>query len=212
MNSQTMKLWLQEIVAIEDAVDHINTPEFRAACNQSYAAMLGSLEGRIIKPVINAKMMLERIGDIERLERIANVFDAIDIDLDDSALSALELMCERTWTPGPRVHETSPYRDERRTLASAINKAIADVQESEREFEHETAEDSIGALGFVRFEDDSFDGWVRDGERIVIEMAYKNHVTTYSWELEKDGATVDSGKSGEFSRLLGLIAPKAVTA
>lgn len=214
MTTQTMKLWLQEIVNLRDDIAHINSPEFRATCDKSnpYPGMLGALEGRIFRPTVSAQIMLEHIGDIERLERIANVFENIDVDLDDSALSVLELMCKRTWTTGPHVRETSQYRSERNALADAINKAISEVQESERELEHESAVESIGALGFVRFEDDSFDGWVRDGERIVIEMAYKHHITTYSWELAKDGVTADSGKSGEFRRLIALIAPKAVTA
>lgn len=227
MESKYLKESLDKLAGLKARAEQIQSPENRAAIKAQnaggltdgvYPTMCGELSGIILLAscaIAAAQHSAERLEAIEREhERFVSIFEALDIEFDETALATLELIGKRTWAEGYKpLVENSLYRDERRAISNAISRAIADVQESEREFEHEKATEAIAAAGFVRFEDDSFDGWARDIdniERISINMSYKNRITVYSWELERDGVTVDSGKSGEFSRLIALIAPKPI--
>ena len=217
MQSTYLKERLAKLAELKPASERIGSEENRKAIaatmaggitQNAYPAMLGELMGRVMAAdwdVSAALNLAERLEVIEtQYERLVSIFESLELNMDESDLVALELMGKRTWTGHPRPFENSPYKSERHELSSAFNKAIAEVQESEREFEHEQATDALTAAGFVLNEDN--EEWERGTESVQITMMYKNHVTNYAWRMDR-GGEVDSGNSGDFRRLMALITP-----
>lgn len=218
MESTYLKYRLLRLVKeATESVALVNSESFRfripyegtGARPSHYPAASGVLEvqlattGREIAALVNNT--LPRLEAIEREhERLVSIFEALDIDLDEDALAALELIGKRTWKKG---RDASPYLDERRQIIHAFSKAIANVQESERENEHENAADALIAAGFVY--DEENECFARGDERVTVTLT-NGRECRYEWQHQRDVngdfTGDDSGKSGEFHRLLSLIA------
>lgn len=203
-----------------ESVALVNSESFRIASRipyegtgirpTHYPAASGVLQVRLammggdIASIVNST--IPRMEAIEREhERLVSIFEALDIDLDESTLAALELIGKRTWKKG---RDASPYRDERRQINNAVSKAISNVQESERENEHENANNALIAAGFVYDEEKGC--FARGDERVTVTLT-NGRECRYEWEYQRDVngdfTGDDSGKSGEFHRLLSLIDP-----
>ena len=210
METEYLRKRLEGIANTSDHADRIET-EYKS----SPYSIIGGLDARLrivggdIAVLLEPNGLLSRIEANERAaERLQSILEALDIDLDEDALAALELIGKRTWSNGVGVYETSPYQDERRSISRAINKTIVLVQESEREREHDETTDALMVAGFVyQGDDDCFD---RGNQRVTVTLT-NGRECRYAWEFQDntsgDQVMVDSGKSGEFSRLLELIAP-----
>lgn len=163
-----------------------------------YPAMFGELSAVTQFAAADIAHAIRQIEQVDRLERIAAAFEGLDIDLSDENLKALELLASER-----------RYRYEKATFSSAFETAIKYVQNYEREMEADNAAESLDAAGFVH--GDTEDYWDKDDLRVTIESKSICGVTVYSWELQSnlsgEQVTVDSGKSGEFSRLIAAISP-----
>ena len=199
--------------------------------------MLGELMGRCWSAQYEAEAALlsaERLEAIEREhERLIAIFEALEIDLDEESLATLELIGKREYTAHRPAIENSPYRDQRRDISKAFAKAIRETQENERDFEHDQATDAILAAGFVH--DEENDCFARGDERVTVTLvngrecryewtfghATLRNIPCQRWTLADHGrpvlesyllthygaSSIHSGKSGEFSKLIALIAP-----
>lgn len=223
MESQYLKQSLAKLATLKARSEEIDSKENRERTRTQYnlkpggeyPAMCGQFLGLIMGAhwdIESATRSAERLEVIDREhERLISIFEGLDIDLDESALAALELMNKRTWGKydSGNVYDNSPYRSERSALSAAFSKAIADVQESEREFEYEQAMEALEKTGFVL--DEETEEWRRGVERVTVGRQYKNHVSAYPWTydgFDLNGVGVgDSGTSGDFHRLLALITP-----
>lgn len=204
-----------------EAVTLVTSDDFRAAAKSAYdgwpylshypaaagvlEASLGILAGNLIGL---AAQVVSRIEIMEREhERFISIFEALDVELDQKTLATLELIGKRTWSTDGKCRETSPYRDERRAISNAVAKAVADAQSSERGYEHDQATDALVAAGFEYDEEE--DAFRRGAELARITLV-NGRECRYSWEYDTSdpNGLRDSGKSGEFHRLLALIAPK----
>lgn len=170
--------------------------QYANAGRERYPSMLGAMEVVVRFAAGNARGIL-RLMDAEavsiaRLERIETALENIGINLGDDALATLEL-----------IARDNTYRDERRRLSSRFDTIIREVQESEREYEYDNANDALLAAGFVYDEDaDKF----RRGDTVVEVTLINGKESRCSWTYQQNGHAPDSGVSGEFSRLLALIA------
>lgn len=197
-----LKETLERISHIRKELDLIESEDNRKrmrsihSSGNEYAAMFGELSGVVMIADSDIASALRQVEAVERLERIASVFEILDIDLSEDSLKALELLANER-----------RYRHEQSSVSSAITSAIAEIQEQERERERDGAVNVITEAGFAYADDDSGECWRRGNECIQIEMKYQNNVTTYIWSVDRDGVPVDSGKSGEFSRLLAAVSP-----
>lgn len=196
MYSDYLKEQLERIVAIKDEIakaDAIFTS------GDKYPSICGWLQATIKSASADAERAIawltEHIAPAEKqAERLVSILENIGVNLDEDDLVALETL--------GKDHE---YRHDRNTLAEAINAMIANVQESERDIEHNQATDALLAAGFVF--DEQSDSFVRDGECAIITLT-NGRQSRYEWRFENASGEVDSGKSGSFSRLIALIAPK----
>lgn len=216
MYTEYLKNNLAELAAVEVEQKRIRA-EYAITNNgsPSYPSICGAMDVVITRAAYTAKAMLnwtsEHIEPAEKqAERFVSIFEALGIETDEETLATLELIGKRTYIDNPReFRENSPYRDERNQIANLISKLVSEVQESEREREHDEATDAILKAGFIHNEDT--DAFMRDRETVVIELT-SGRESRYKWgyagSKPNGDALVDSGKSGEFSRLIDLIAPK----
>lgn len=208
-----LKSRLESIIALTARMAAIEAEAERLAFSR-YAFEAGAFKAMVEGAVRDAKSALdwltEHVVPAERdAERLASLFEDIGIDLDSDALYALERLGKREWTDRPNGSriETSPYRSDRIQLANAFSSIIRQVQEGEREREHDTAHDALLAAGFV-YDEDSDSFLDRAGNRATITLT-NGRECRYEWRFESASGDVDSGKSGEFHRLLALIQPNA---
>lgn len=171
----------------------------------NWPSVLGRLEGAV-KHALDwnlpeAQRSAERLEIIDREhERLVTIFEAIGIDLDEETMATLEL-----------IGRDQDYKDQRRSVRVAITQICADVQADEREIEHDQATDALAAAGFVY--DESNDNFTRGTETVLITLA-NGRECRYNWAYEMQDVRpgqlriIDSGASGDFSRLIALIAPK----
>lgn len=151
-----------------------------------------------------AQTIVPRIEVIEREhQRLVSIFESLDIELDEETLATLELIGGRSCNDA--------YKEPRRDIRNAINKAVRETQEAERDYEHDQATDGLIAAGFACNEADG--NFTRGNETVVITLV-SGRECRYEWGYEREavidvcGFVSDSGKSGEFSRLLSLINPE----
>lgn len=225
MTSKYLKESLVKLATLRTDAERIGSDENRDAIKKdmcggftydAYPAMFGQLTGRVQNAeydILAAQRYADTLEATERdYERLISILEALDIETDEETLSALELMSKREWATGNRVFETSKYKSERRAVALAVSNAVNTVLEGEVEYEQENATDELTKAGFVLNDDDQ---WTRDQERIVIERAatlkHQPRRTCYTWSwCDMASGTFESGRSGDFHRLLALIAPKPV--
>lgn len=212
MNSSYLKEQLTSLAALKERSEHVTSEEcraeLRAAYNlkpgDEYAAMVGRVQGMIsgahwrIEAAIKSA---ERLEIIEREhERLVTIFEALEIDLDEEALVALEM-----------IGKDSAYRDHKRDIRAAVSKAVNDTQWCERDYEHDQATEALVAAGFAI--NDEGECFTRGSERVTVTLV-NGREARYAWTYEShdNGAhplyKADSGKSGEFFRLMKLIALK----
>ena len=88
-----------------------------------------------------------------------------------------------------------------------INGVMAEIRDDMREREQQNAIEVLTAAGFVWQETEAFEGWERGAERVTIGScsAHGRADSWYEWILEVNGKFRDTGKSGEFSRLLEAV-------
>lgn len=203
-----LKERLAKLAELKPASDRIGSEENRKAIaatmagitQNAYPAMLGELMGRVFAAdwdVSAALRYAERLEVIEREhERLITIFEGLDIDLDEEALTALEVLAKNS-------HD---YKSERRELASAINKAVREALQSERDIEQDDATEKLAAAGFVL--DDEHEAWDRGREQVRIELT-NGRESRYKWEYETSEPIhrIETGISGGFARLLALITP-----
>jgi hypothetical protein len=99
------------------------------------------------------------------------------------------------------------YQTDRRFLAGKITEALGEARDDARECEQQNAIEMLTAAGFVWQETETFEGWERGAERVTIGScsAHGRADSWYEWILEVNGKFRDTGKSGEFSRLLEAV-------
>lgn len=174
-----------------------------------YPSMLGQVLGLVYYSahwdIEAAIKSAERLEIMEREhERLVAIFEALEIDLDEETLAALEM-----------IGKDSAYRDHKRDIRAAVSKAVNDTQWCERDYEHGQATEALVAAGFAI--NDEGECFTRGSERVTVTLV-NGLEAWYAWTYEShDNGThplykADSGKSGEFFRLLELIAPKQETA
>lgn len=207
MYSEYLKTTLKRIA---DSVNDIAAIEERYATagrngTPCYPSMVGALEAVIRSSVIYAttakQWVTNHIEPAEReAQRLVSILEGLGIDTEEETLATLEL-----------IASDNTYRDERRQLRSVFSRVITEAQESQRESEKDDATDAITATGFAF--DEEADNWNRGNEQIRIELTNGNE-SRYKWEYETSDPLhrVETGVSGEFSRLLALIQSKEVKA
>ena len=210
MYTEYLKTQLQRII---DAGARIAEIESRYATvrdgHPCYPSMCGAMQSELRMASDEAKRALAwTVNHIEPAEREAgrliSILEALDIDLDEETLSTLEL-----------IGRDQTYKEARRDIRNAINKAVNDTQWCERDYEHDQAIDALAAAGFVV--DDDGEVWTRGDESVTVTLV-SGRDARYEWTYDSDpsaahdtdpDAIIDSGKSGEFFRLLALIAKPA---
>ena len=230
MTSTYLKESLAKLATLKSRGERIDSVENRAELRATYPltpgneypAMCGQYIGLLMGAhwdIETALRSAERLEVIDREhERLVSIFEALDIDLDEETLTSLELM-----------GRDAEWKDARRGISFAISSAVRNVQEGERDIEHDNATDALLAAGFVF--DEETDSFTRGPERVIITLT-NGRECRYEWTYEHLGAAtlplnheasateayllkhygasgIHSGKSGEFSRLLELIQPKA---
>jgi hypothetical protein len=215
MYTEYLKKSLGRLAELKGKSDRIGSAENRDAIKAAnvggisdaiYPSMCGQLEGLIMAAnwdVRIAQQNAERLEVIERDHyRFVSILESLGIDIDEETLSALEL-----------IGKDTTYRDHMRDIRSAVNKAISDVQWTERDYEHDQAGEALKTAGFTVDEDG--ETWTRGEERVSITLE-NGREARYAWGYEsKDNGTVpgyktDEGKSGEFHRLIALIGTQEV--
>ncbi len=208
MESQYLKQSLAKLATLKARSEEIDSKENRERTRTQYSlqpggeypAMCGQFMGLIMGAhwdIESATRSAERLEVIDREhERLVTILEGLDIDLDEEALAALEVLAKNS-------HD---YKSERRELASAINKAIRETQESERQIEQDDATEKLAAAGFVL--DDEHEAWNRNREQVRIELT-NGRESRYKWEYETSEPLhqIETGISGDFARLLALITP-----
>jgi hypothetical protein len=144
-----------------------------------------------------AESIRSAIPEINRLERIVSALESIGVNLDETDISALELLAS-----DPNY---SQYRAE---FYEEINTRVRNVQEIERDHEQEQAIESLATSGFVL--NDEEETWTRGGETVKVTCDHPAE-SAYKWEYY-NGHICEIGVSGEFHRLLALIGKKEVKA
>lgn len=228
MYTDYLKTQLTEIEALESEIARI-----RADCPKTahglpdYVSLYVTMESLVRQAAGRASLALRlttaHIVPAEaEAQRLVSILEDLDVDLDEETLATLELICKRTWSGPPHIRETSLYRSERDSIGNMINRTIRQVQQDERDNEHDAATDALVSAGFVHNEEN--DAFERSDARVIVTLV-NGRESRYSWEFIEitrpfsEGflaATeyvriVDTGKSGEFSRLLALIAKPAPT-
>ena len=224
MTSTYLKESLAKIGQLKQQAAEIESKESRDAIMAQYPALsspyvitsgrlAGAIKSAIEWELPIAQRNAERMEVIEcEYERLISILENIGVNLDEEDLVALELVAKRDYAPQANmqsgVRETSPYRDQREAIARTVNRAISEVQEGERELEHDNATDALLKAGFVFDEERDF--FVRDNDCVTVTLV-NGRECRYTWEFAADlGATTETGKSGEFSRLLELIQSKTI--
>ena len=162
-----------------------------------YPAMFGGLSGACSTLRYDiSTLTLESFADgVRRLERIVSALESIGVNLDEEDIVALE---------GIARNYGEPNRDD---LRDALNTATTEWREEQRENEQAHAIEALIAAGFAL---DDLDGetWTRGDLRVTIECVHPAE-SMYRWEAagcaQNQYAYIDSGKSGDFHRLIHLI-------
>lgn len=205
MESTYLKKRLATLATLKERSAQIDTEVGRAELRvtyslrpgEEYAAMCGRYIGMITGAhwgIEAAQQSANHLEIIERgYERLVTIFESLDINLDEEAMTALETLGK----PG--------YQYERHVLATAIDTAIRETQESERDNEKDATVESLLAVGFVI--DDEDDSYVRGHEQVRINLV-NGRECRYRWEYETSEPVqrIETGKSGEFSRLMNFVA------
>lgn len=164
----------EEMQLLYDSPRNPNAP-----LDHHYPRLAGNFSGLIALSASDAFGALRQIEKIDRLERIASIFENLDIDLSDEAIAALDL-----------VHSERRYKSEQATITNAISDAIAEVQETERERAHDAAVEALTKAGFVYVPDQDEDQWKRESVLIRCGMEFKKncttYCTTYTWSIDGD--------------------------
>ena len=167
-----------------------------------YPCQAGALKGAMIGAQITmktAESWLERIEpEIKQLERLWKAYGSLVCDdrIEEEDLVDLE-----------RLALNPQYQTDRRFLAGKITEALGEARDDARECEQQNAIEVLTAAGFVWQETEAFEGWERGAERVTIGScsAHGRADSWYEWILEVNGKFRDTGKSGEFSRLLEAV-------
>ena len=205
---------------IREALARISGPEFAAQHPSArFPAMAGAYEARLCGVEECLELVMRAIGsevepEIDRLERLWKAYGSLVCDdrIEEEDLALLEcLVSDRA------------YLLRKKRLSAAISTTLAEIRDETREREQLNAIEMLTTAGFVWQETDDFEGWERrrdainptDGtageriERVIIESwrfpGSPAGETAYSWLLEVNGDEVDTGHSGEFSRLLEAV-------
>lgn len=211
MYTSYLKTKLAEIAAITEGIVRIQAQHKDDKGIVNYPSMCGALEAVAAQAGRTATVALKwTVDHVEPAEleaqRFTGIFESIGIELDEETLATLELIGKRTYNDGDQSFcETSPYRNERSQIGNLISKLVSEVQESERDREQDNATDALLKADFEYDEDEN--AFRRDIELVRIKLT-NGRLSIYKWEYDTSDpkGTVASGKSGDFHRLLALIA------
>ena len=168
-----------------------------------FPAMAGAYEARLSGVEECLELVMRTIGsevkpEIDRLERLWKAYGSLVCDdrIEEEDLVDLE-----------RLALNPQYQTDRRFLAGKITEALGEARDDARECEQQNAIEVLTAAGFVWQETEAFEGWERGAERVTIGScsAHGRADSWYEWILEVNGKFRDTGKSGEFSRLLEAV-------
>lgn len=215
MESTYLKESLAKLATLNSCGEKIDSIENRAELRSTYnlkpgdeyPGMCGQYIGLLMGAHWNIESCLrsaERLEVIDREhERLVTIFEALGIDLDEETLSTLEL-----------IGKDREYKDQCRSVRVAITQICADVQADEREIEHDQATDALIAGGFTH--DEEIDAFCRSSEVVTVTLV-NGRECRYEWQYQPkyqpnggSGLSIETGKSGDFHRLLALIAPAPV--
>ena len=206
MYTERLKEELGRIADGKNEIERINrehNPRAEGAnIGTAYACQAGALQARVgIMADVAAsalRWVTEYVEPAEReAQRLESILEALGVDLDEETLATLELIGKQTYDEKTN-RENSPYRGERCAIANMIGEQVRSVRANERDFEHDQADMALRAAGFTYNEDD--ETYTRGADLVRIELT-NGRECRYQWI-----GMGDSGVSGEFHRLLALIA------
>jgi hypothetical protein len=201
-----LKTTLEGIASLRGEIAAIDARHAKSASGSPcYPSMCGALQATIGFAADQAtsalKWTTDHVAPAEaEAQRLVSILEALGIDLDEETLVTLEL-----------IGKDDSYKEARRDIRNAVNRSVSDTQWCERDYEHDRATDALIDAGFIHIEDEDY--FDRDAQRVTVTLA-NGREARYEWELQDNASgeqvTVDSGKSGSFSRLIALIQKKEV--